>query len=124
MEKLIENEIALHRFEVRTDKEKASKLLHTDFLEVGKSGQTFDFDSLIESMGSEKPNGSLVHSQDYECIKVEEGAFLLLYKSAVINRDGSICSFAKRSSVWVTDSGEWKLRYHQGTSCDKFQLSK
>lgn len=124
MEELIKNEIALHQFEVRTDRSEVLKLLHSDFLEVGKSGRTFDLNSLIESMGAEESTGAVVHSQDYECINLKGDAFLLLYKSAVINADGSIRSYAKRSSVWIEEEGEWKLRYHQGTFCDEFELSK
>jgi hypothetical protein len=124
MEKLIQKEIALHQFEIRTDAGEASRLLHPDFLEVGKSGKTFDFNLIIESMSKEKPTGSVVHSQDYECISLAANTFLLLYKSAVINSDGSIGSYSKRSSVWVKDKSEWKLRYHQGTSCEEFQLNK
>lgn len=124
MEELIKKETALHQFEIRTNKDEASRLLHPEFLEVGKSGKTFDFNSIIESMSKEKPTGSVVHSQNYECISLEGGAFLLLYKSAVIDSDGAIGSFAKRSSLWVIDKNEWKLRYHQGTSCEEFQLSK
>lgn len=75
-------------------------------------------------MGVEKPTGAVIHSQDYECINLNEDAFLLLNKSAVINNDGEIGSFAKRSSVWGEEQGEWKLRYNQGTSCDEFELSK
>ncbi len=124
MKELIENEIALHRLEIRTDKNELSKLLHSSFIEVGMSGQTFSFNSIIESMSAEKSTGSVIHSQDYECIELEGGAVLLLYKSAVINSDGSIERFAKRSSVWVKVENKWKLRYHQGTSCDEFQLNK
>jgi hypothetical protein len=124
MDELIQKEIALHQFEIRTDKGEASRLLHPDFLEVGKSGKTFDFNLIMESMSKEKPTGSVVHSQDYECISLEANTNLLLYRSAVINNDGAIGSYAKRSSVWVKFKNEWKLRYHQGTPCEEFQLSK
>lgn len=124
MEILIENEIKLHQFEIRTDEREVAKLVHSEFLEVGKSGRTFDYRSVVESMSLEKQTGAVVHSQDYQCIKLEENTFLVLYKSAVIEKEGVIGGFAKRSSVWVKDGVQWKLRYHQGTSCDEFQLNK
>lgn len=124
MDTLIRKETELHQFDVRTNENKVAKLLHHEFLEVGKSGRTFSYQSILESMSLEKPSGSVVHSQDYECIKLEESVFLVLYKSAVIEESGIIGSFAKRSSIWVKEKHEWKLRYHQGTSCDEFTLSK
>jgi hypothetical protein len=124
MKILIEKEIQLHKFEIRTNETEVSKLLHSEFLEVGKSGRTFDYQTIVKSMVLEKPTESVVHSQEYECIQLAENVCLLLYKSAVIMENGAVGGFAKRSSVWIKDKLEWKLRYHQGTPCDEFQLSK
>lgn len=122
MEILIKKELQLHQFDVRTNEQKATKLLHPDFLEVGKSGRTFNYQEVLDSMRLERPSDSVVHSQDYECIQLDESAFLVLYKSAVVERSGAVSSFAKRSSVWIKEGSEWKLRYHQGTVCDEFQI--
>lgn len=62
MEKLIKNKMALHQIEIRADRSEVLKLIHSDFLEVGKSVCTFDLDLLIESMGVEKPTGAVIHS--------------------------------------------------------------
>jgi len=122
MDFLIGQEIALHQFEVRKNEREVSKLLHADFHEVGKSGRTFDYGSIVESMKAEETPDYIVHSQDYEVIKLAGGAYLLLYKSAVIDGQGRLTSFAKRSSVWIKVEDTWKLRYHQGTPCQEFQI--
>jgi len=123
MDYLISQEIALHQFEVRKNEREVSKLLHADFQEVGKSGRTFDYGSIVESMKLEEAPDYAIHSQDYEIVKLDGSAYLLLYKSALIDTQGRISSFAKRSSVWVKVGDVWKLRYHQGTLCQEFQVS-
>jgi len=123
MDYLISQEIALHQFEVRKNEREISKLLHADFQEVGKSGRTFDYGSIVESIKLEEAPDYTVHSQDYEIIKLDGSAYLLLYKSALIDAQGRISSYAKRSSVWVKVGDVWKLRYHQGTLCQEFQVS-
>ena len=124
MDKLVEKEMQLHRYEFRTNKQAIAKLLHPDFLEVGKSGRTFNYQAIMGSMSVEKPTDSLVHSQDYECIQLDENVVLVLYKSAVVERSGAVGDFAKRSSIWIKEESQWKLRYHQGTACDEFQIDR
>ena len=124
MEILIQKELSLHQFDIRTNQDSLSTLLHPEFLEVGKSGKTYNYQSIIESMGLEKRTDSSIHSQDYECIRLDNNAYLILYRTAVIDRKGAASDYAKRSSVWIYDGEEWKLRYHQGTPCAKFQFRK
>ena len=122
MQALIEKEIALHQFHVRTDKVKVKELLHDSWQEVGESGNSYDLNSIIELMESEQPDGSKIHSQDYQSIKLSKTTILLLYKTVKVTEAGGLSHFAKRSSVWVLEDGEWKMHYHQGTSCEAFVL--
>ncbi len=78
MEILIEQEIALHQHEVRTNKTEAERLLHPDFREVGISGMSFDHKSIMAMMEEEKPSSLRIHSQDYECIELSHNVMLLL----------------------------------------------
>ena len=55
MEVIIEQEIALHQFEVRQDKVKIERLIHPDFHEVGRLGNSYDFKSIVRMMEMEKP---------------------------------------------------------------------
>ena len=96
MDILVEQEIALHKFEVRQNLLEINRLLHPSFKEIGKSGCTYNFSAIVEMMLSEPPSNSKVHSQDFECIQLESTAQLLLYKSAVIDENGEVNHFAKR----------------------------
>lgn len=55
MEVLIEQEIALHKYEIRQNLDEVARLLHPSFKEVGRSGRTFDYVSTLEMMQGEAP---------------------------------------------------------------------
>lgn len=55
MDILIEQEIELHQHEIRQSKTDIERLIHPSFVEVGKSGTSYDFDSIIEMMEGEEP---------------------------------------------------------------------
>lgn len=122
MDILIEQEIALHQYEVRQSNPDIARLIHCDFREVGESGLSYDYQSIIAMMGNELPSNRFIHSQDYECIQLEASVQLLLYKSASVDDLGNSSHFAKRSSIWVLNGTQWQLKYHQGTACDWFEL--
>ncbi|WP_159737095.1 nuclear transport factor 2 family protein [Vibrio atypicus] len=122
MDVLIEQEIALHQFATRQSKEEVSRLVHPTFKEVGKSGISYDFASIIKMMDGEKPSKGRIHSQEFESIQLEPSTHLLLYKTAWVSELGAKSHFAKRSSIWVFTGQNWQLKYHQGTPCDEFEL--
>ncbi|CED61193.1 Putative uncharacterized protein [Moritella viscosa] len=117
---LIEQEIALHQYEVRQNKADIIRLLHPEFREVGESGTSYDFQSINAMMEEEQASNGYIHSQDFECINLEASVQMLLYKSASVNELGIKSHFAKRVSIWVLDGEQWQLKYHQGTPCDSF----
>ncbi len=119
---LIEQEIALHQYAVRQNRQEVARLLHPSFSEVGESGRSYDYKSIVEMMESERPSGAYIHSQDYECIELEPSVHLLTYKSARVDADGAKSNFVKRSSIWVFTGENWQMKYHQGTSCAVFQF--
>ncbi|GAL19031.1 hypothetical protein JCM19235_2454 [Vibrio maritimus] len=122
MEVIIEQEIALHQFEVRQDKVEIERLIHPDFREVGRSGNSYDFKSIVRMMEAEKPSSVQVHSQNYECFELESTVQLLTYETALIDDTGQVSNFTKRSSIWVLVGEFWQLKYHQGTPCDIFEI--
>ncbi|MCG9786834.1 DUF4440 domain-containing protein [Vibrio mediterranei] len=122
MEVIIEQEIALHQFEVRQDKVEIERLIHPDFREVGRSGNSYDFKSIVRMMETEKPSNVQVHSQNYECVALEPTVQLLTYESALIDDSGQARNFTKRSSIWVLVGEFWQLKYHQGTPCEVLKI--
>lgn len=119
---LIKQEIELHQYEVRQNPQEIFRLLHPNFREVGESGTTYDYQSILKMMLDEKPSQGHIHSQDYECIQLDSTTQLLLYRSVWIDSLGQKSHFAKRSSIWVKADHGWQMQYHQGTPCPEFKL--
>ncbi|EHK5111891.1 DUF4440 domain-containing protein [Vibrio parahaemolyticus] len=122
MDILIEQEIELHQYEIRQSKTDIERLIHPSFVEVGKSGTSYDFDSIIEMMEGEESSSTRIHSQRYECIQLEPSVQLLRYESALVSEISEVSDFAKRCSIWAFTGTCWQLKYHQGTPCSPFEL--
>jgi ribonuclease HI len=98
----------LLRPDVRSDIGRTGVLLHPDFTEIGSSGRIWTRDAMMMSL-EESPGGPM----ELELISADRigaEAILLVYRSH--SRDGA----ALRSSLWVLDGGQWRLRFHQGTA--------
>lgn len=124
MEILVEQEVELHRYETRQSKADIERLIHPSFSEVGKSGNSYSFSTIIEMIKTEEPSCVRVHSQNYKCIQLEPSVQLLKYESALVGEAGEISEYAKRCSIWVFTGTCWQLKYHQGTPCSSFELEQ
>jgi len=58
-------EVAIHQHEVRTSIDKLTGLLHPRFSEIGYSGKTYDFNTMLEKL-PKSPLEFIVWSQDFE----------------------------------------------------------
>lgn len=114
IQRVIANEIALLQVELRRNPDELTQLLHPDFLEVGRSGKSFNREAIIKSLLAEKDSTSNIVYQDIVGCFVDRSTILITYKTAIKNGD-RISSMAKRSSLWVNESSRWRIRYHQGT---------
>jgi ribonuclease HI len=97
----------LLRPETRADLGRTGVLLHPDFTEIASSGRIWTRDALMMAL-EENPEGPT----DLELLGAErlgERTLLLTYRS--YSRSGT----ALRSSLWVLDGTQWRLRFHQGT---------
>ncbi len=122
MRTLIEQEIALHQYDTRQNKAEIERLLHPDFKEVGESGTSYDYQSIIAMMAAEQRSDGYVHSQGFQCIALAPSVQMLLYQTVWIDVLGNQSHFAKRSSIWVLVGDRWQMQYHQGTACGDFML--
>ncbi len=122
MDILVEQEIELHQYATRQSLPDIERLIHPSFSEVGKSGISYDFASIIDMMSLEEPSEVRVHSQNYECVQLEPSVQLLKYESALLAPSGEISDYAKRCSIWAFTGTCWQLKYHQGTPCPAFEL--
>lgn len=119
---IIEQEFELHQVWFSSNKSVVERLLHPSFKEVAESGRSHDFKELLSYMDEARDSQDSVHSQEYECIKLDEHSVLLLYKSAILKATGEYVSFAKRSSIWIDTGILWQMKYHQGTTCEAFEV--
>lgn len=97
----------LLRPDVRSDIGRIGVLLHPEFMEIGSSGRVWTRDAMMMSL--EESPGSPMELELIGAERIGADTILLTYRSH--SRDGA----ALRSSVWVLDGGQWRLRFHQGT---------
>jgi len=97
----------LLRPETRADLGRTGVLLHPDFTEIGSSGRIWTRDAMMMAL-ADNPGGPA----EFDLLgadRLDETTVLLTYRSHT--REGS----ALRSSLWVLDGAQWRLRFHQGT---------
>lgn len=97
----------LLRPDVRSDIGRTAVLLHPDFVEIGSAGRIWTRDAMMMSL-EESPGGPT----DLDVLgadRIGSDTILLTYRS--YSRSGT----ALRSSLWVLDGGQWRLRFHQST---------
>jgi ribonuclease HI len=93
--------------EVRADIGRTGMLLHRDFTEIGSSGRIWNRDAMM--MELEENPGSRTELELLSADRICPTAVLLTYRS--YSRSGTVL----RSSLWVLDGTQWRLRFHQGT---------
>jgi hypothetical protein len=112
-------EISLHQPSVRIDRAQLDKLLHTDFVELGRSGQRYTKAGALELLLLESTH-SVIWSQDFELALPAYSVALLTYKSAHIDEHSELSRHALRSSLWQYAEAGWQLRFHQATPTEAF----
>jgi len=110
---IIEKEKLLFLVQTRQSTEELTKLLSTDFIEVGATGLSQNFASTVESLQSET-NWSC-ETTDWEFRKLSDDIVQTIYGALIIHGSEKIGVFSKRSSIWRMERDDWKMIYHQGT---------
>ncbi|MCS3429922.1 nuclear transport factor 2 family protein [Klebsiella sp. BIGb0407] len=113
-------EIQLHQPALRLDAERVEKLLHSDFEEIGRSGQFYNRSQTIAALKMENDHPQ-IFSADFTLKLICTDVALLRYKSFQLNGDGEIIRRTERSSIWLLSStgkndSQWQMRFHQGTA--------
>ncbi len=87
----------------RADAAALERLLHKDFVEIGRSGRVWSRAQMIEALIGDPGVPGIA-----EGFAVDE----LAYGNALVTYtlDG-----VRRSSIWIRDGGRWQIRFHQGT---------
>ena len=106
-EHLRQREEALLDPAVRRGRDQVSALLAADFQEFGASGHIWSRENIFELLANESYTPPAV--EDFRCTLLCPSAALVTYRAV----SGSAVTL--RSSIWTNLSGEWQLRFHQGT---------
>jgi hypothetical protein len=110
---LLKLEMSLWLQETRFNKKYMDGILHPDFMEFGKSGNTYYKTDILNNM-----NGTIKAKLPFKNLKVKQigdAAFLLTYQAELIENDHHILT--NRSSIWISGK-TFQLLFHQGTTVD------
>lgn len=105
---LEELEMELLDPESRRNAARVTELLSDDFIEFGSSGRVYEKRMLIEMIAKEARARVLI--RDFAVKELSGSVALVTYRTV-----GQAGQEARRSSIWVNDSGRWKMVFHQGT---------
>lgn len=100
---------------VRSSLTAVAELLADDFLEIGKSGRTYNKQQIIASLAEETP----LHSAelvDLQARALAPDVALISYRTITRLTPDSEPVHALRSSIWLRSGDRWQLTFHQGTT--------
>jgi hypothetical protein len=106
---------------VRRDRARVAALLSENFEEFGSSGRVWSREAIIDSLATEDYEQPKM--EDFKCLWIAEGVVLVTYRTVKIDSHSSRSSTVLRSSIWIKELGEWRVRFHQGTKEAQFQGS-
>ena len=98
---------------VRRDHARVAALLADDFREFGYSGRVWLREEILELLANETYQPAMM--EDFRCAWIAEGVALVTYLTVRIDPKAGQTFTALRSSLWTKESGEWRMRFHQGT---------
>ena len=113
-------EVETHQPHVRADHSQLARILHPNFIEVGRSGIVYSRDSVLAEFMNHPPSYR-VWSQDFHLERLGEGVALLTYRTAHVADDGTLERHTMRASLWQSTEQGWQLRFHQGTPVAAFE---
>ena len=98
--------------EVRSDANRLSELLHPEFVEFGSSGTVWTRDEILLRLPAE--TGFSASISEVEIRLLAPDVALVTFEARISNGTGGD-SVSLRTSVWLRESGAWRVRFHQGT---------
>lgn len=115
LEQLRTLEVELHQPEVRSSVQRLDELLHESFTEIGRSGEHYDRNDILDQLPREESTSS-IWSGSFSVDEILPGLALVTYESAQLDTNGMKSRRTMRSSLWQQTSKGWQIRFHQGTA--------
>ena len=97
---------------VRKNAEAVSAMLADGFQEFGSSGRVYSKDQVIAALQSE--HSLQITMEKFQARLLTDEVALITYRSRRRDQVGSTTE-SLRSSIWIFQSGEWRMVFHQGT---------
>lgn len=116
---LIELEERLFQPNVRSSLTELTELISDDFIEINASGLRFGKSDVLQRLPTEV--APEITARDYELRLLGLDCAQLLYKAGVVRIEQLSPAYSHRCSIWRrSESGQWQMIYHQGTTCAPF----
>jgi ribonuclease HI len=112
-EHLMRCERALLDPAVRRDRAQVEAFLAEDFQEFGSSGRVWDRQTIVESLATALYTAPT--AEQMRCTRITADAALITYRTVRIESSTGARTETLRSSLWIKESGRWRVRFHQGT---------
>ena len=89
-----------------------------DFCEYGKSGAIYNRSDMIGFLLNARENRDIA-IYNFSAVKLSGKVIIVHY----LSHDKSANQYALRTSIWKHENDNWKMFFHQGTSCDRKNIS-
>lgn len=107
-------EVKLHTPAARRNHARLNTLLHADYLEFGRSGQSYTKAEVLDTLPLEA-NPANIRADNFELRTLGAETALLTYLSWQVLSDGTHERHTLRTSIWQLTKQGWQMRFHQGT---------
>lgn len=94
----------------RHDAARVAALLSDAFVEFGSSGRVWTKPAILEALQAEPPTDRRL--LDFQATPLGPDVALVTYR---VERAETPPVATLRSSLWVREDGQWRMRFHQGT---------
>jgi len=98
---------------VRRDPVRLSAMLAHDFQEIGSSGRVWTRETILTLLATEQYQPPVV--EDFTCRRIANGVALVRYRTVRVDQVSGESFVTQRSSIWIEQAGEWRVRFHHGT---------
>ena len=98
---------------VRRDRARVAELLADDFLEFGSSGRIWTREAILDLLVTESYDPPAM--EEFQCDLIGEDVALVTYKTVRADAASGLRAEVLRSSIWIREAGDWRVRFHQGT---------
>ena len=91
---------------------RTARITTEDYWEVGASGRRYSRSFVLDELEKRfsVPHTDVWKTSDFQCRRLGEDTYMLTCKLLQDN-----VRLTRRSTIWRSTSGGWKIVYHQGT---------